>query len=379
MVANGIDRIGEFETLFRGRRIGLITSPSGLTRDFTPTIDRLAGKFTLAALYSPEHGVRGDVEAGGDVDTYVDPVVHVPVYSIYRKDSKRLTDEMLDGVDMVVYDIQDVGTRYYTFISTLLYAMEECARSGRELVVLDRLNPLGGETVEGNLLREEYRSFVGIYPLCMRYGLTAGEFARMADEQRGLHCRLHVVPCAGWERRMLFPDTDRLWVMPTPGIPRFETALLYPGMCLFEGTNISEGRGTACPFEMVGAPFIDGRALAQAMNDKALPGVRFRPVFFKPTASKHSGVACSGIQVHVTDPCEVRAVETGVRLLFEIRRRYPEQFAFRPPVREGGRPMIDLLGGSDELRRADDAEPLLESWREESRRFARTAREYHMY
>ncbi len=379
MVCCGIDRLDEYEELFRGKRLGLITSPTGLDADLVPTIDRLHERFHLTALFSPEHGVRGDVAPGGTVETYTDPYVHVPVYSIYRKDSQRLTDEMLRDVDMVVYDIQDVGARFYTFVSTLLYAMEECARTGRELTVLDRPDPLGGEVVEGNILREEFRSFIGAFPMCNRYGLTAGEFARMADDRLGLHCRLHVVPCADWQRRMLFPETGMVWVPPSMNIPRFETAMLYPGMCLTEGTNLSEGRGTTTPFEIVGAPFIDAPALAKAMEAKKLPGVRFRPVYFRPTASKFEGQTCAGVQVHVTDPAALRAVDVGVELLMEIRRRYPQDFAFRPAEKEGARPAIDLLGGGDEFRQASDTRQLLEAWHGQAARFAQEKKPYHLY
>ena len=379
MLRCGGDRREEYEALFRGKRLGLITAPTGLTADWVPTIDRLHDRFHLAALFSPEHGVRGDVEPGGAVETYTDPYGHVPVYSIYRRDSKRLTDGMLRDVDMVVYDIQDVGARFYTFISTLLYAMEDCARIGREFTVLDRPDPLGGEVVEGNSPDAGCRSFVGAYPLCNRYGLTAGEFARMADDRLRLGCRLHVVPCDGWERRTLFPETGGVWVPPSPNMPRFETALLYPGMCLTEGTTLSEGRGTAFPFEIVGAPYIDARALARAMEEKRLPGVRFRPVYFRPAASKYEGEFCAGVQVHVTAPSAVRAVDVGVELLMEVRRRYPRQFGFRPPARAGGRPFIDLLSGGDELRKAADAGELLARWHKQSARFERENRQYHLY
>lgn len=380
MVLNGIDRIEKYEGIFKGKRIGLITSPSGLTRDFKSAINILHEKFRLTALFSPEHGVRGNIGAGGLVDTYNDPYINVPVYSLYRKDSKRLTKEMLNEVDMVVYDIQDVGTRYFTFIYTMLYAMEDCAREGKEFVVLDRLNPLDGVTVEGNILENRFESFVGAYNLCMRYGLTVGEFANMANIERSIGCSLYVIPCEGWDRTMLFPDTKRWWVMPTMGIPRFDTALLYPGMCLFEGTNLSEGRGTTCPFEIIGAPFIDAQRLSDDMNLKKLPGVAFRPVYFKPATSKFEGQQCGGVQIHILDPRRVKPVEVGVELLFHIRNRYDEQFKFLPPFKEGSRPFIDLLGGSSKLREKDaDKEMLLEQYRQDSKQFEYRKQAYHLY
>jgi len=379
MVRNGIDRIGKYAHLFKGKRVGLITAPTGLNADFVSTIQILHENFNLTALFSPEHGVRGDIEAGGEVGTYTDPITGVPVYSLYRKDSKRMTRDMLDAVDVVVYDIQDVGVRYYTFIYTMLYALEDCAKAGKAFVVLDRIDPLDGLTVEGNILKPGYLSFVGNYPLTVRYGLTAGEVALMANEQMNWNGKLHVVPCEGWERRMLFPETGRIWVHPSMGIPRFETALLYAGTCLFEGTNLSEGRGTTFPFEMIGAPFIEPQRLADEMNGRKLPGVRFRPVYFKPTASKFRGELCGGVQLYVTDVRAIRPLETGISLLYTIKRHY-EPFAFLPPVKEGSRPFIDLLCG-DSLYRDDSVgmEALLEQFREESRQFARIKRQYHLY
>ncbi|WP_189010985.1 exo-beta-N-acetylmuramidase NamZ family protein [Paenibacillus marchantiophytorum] len=379
MILNGIDGIRQYAHLFKGKRLGLITAPTGLNSDFVSTIQILHEQFQLTALFSPEHGVRGDQAAGAQVETYLDPITKVPVYSLYRKDSKRLTQAMLDEVDMVVYDIQDVGVRYYTFIYTMLYALEDCARAGKPFVILDRINPLDGVTVEGNQLKLGYQSFVGNYPLCVRYGLTVGELATMVNDQMNWQCELHVVRCQGWERQMLFPETGRQWVMPSMGIPRFETALLYTGTCLFEGTNLSEGRGTTVPFEIVGAPFIDAQKLADDMNAKKLPGVLFRPVYFKPTFSKFQGEPCSGVQLHVLDTRTIRPLETGVALLYTIKNNY-EQFAFLPPVKEGSRPFIDLLGG-DKVYREDsvDVPALLEQFREESQLFGQIKERYHLY
>ena len=380
MIRNGVDRMEEYAHWFEGKRIGLITSPTGLTADLKSTIQVLHERYHLAALFSPEHGVRGDLAAGALVDTYNDPLTGVPVYSLYRKDSKRLTQEMLDEVDLVVYDIQDVGVRYYTFIYTMLYALEDCALAGKEIVILDRMNPLGGVTVEGNVLKDGFQSFVGNYPLAVRYGLTAGEVAVMANEQMGWKAELRVVPCDGWNRHMLYPDTGRFWIMPSLGLPRFESAVLYPGTCLFEGTNVSEGRGTTAPFEMIGAPFIEAEKLAEEMNSCKLPGVVFRPVYFKPSFSKFTGELCRGVQLHVTDYRNFRPFEAGMTLLNTIRKQYSD-FHFLPPVRENGRPFIDLLGGDRAIR---DTEPaklsvFLEECRAESEKFAIMKQEFHLY
>lgn len=378
MVKNGIDRILDYSHLFKGKRIGLITTPTGITSEFVSTIQMLNDNFNLTALFSPEHGVRGDLAAGAMVETYTDSITGIPVYSLYRQDSKRMTTDMLDQVDIVVYDIQDVGVRYYTFIYTMLYALEDCAKAGKEFVVLDRVNPLDGLTVEGNVLKLGYESFVGNYPLCVRYGLTAGEVAIMANEQKEWNAKLHVVPCVGWERSMVFPQTGQIWVHPSLGIPRFETALVYGGTCLFEGTNLSEGRGTTFPFEIIGAPFINGESLANEMNGRGLPGVRFRPVYFKPTTSKFEGELCAGVQIYVTDALTYRSVETGVTLLYTVKRNY-EEFAYLPPLKHGSRPFIDLLCGDKLYREEAGLTEMLEKFREESRDFAREKQKYHLY
>lgn len=300
MVLNGLDHLADAAPWLKGRRLGLITSTSGVTRMLTSGIDAIHAQFPLTALFGPEHGVRGDHDAGATVETYTDPATRLPVYSLYRKDSQHMTPEMLDLVDTVIYDIQDIGARFYTYISTLLYVMRDCAAAGKELVVLDRINPLGGK-VEGGLLQPGFESFVGAYPLTTRYGLTPGEFARLANEEQHIGCQLHVLPVLGWKREMLFPETGLYWMMPSPAIPNFETALLYPGTCLTEATNISEGRGTSAPFELIGAPFINGAALADRMNAKKLPGVIFTAAYFTPSASKHAGRRCEGVHIHLTD------------------------------------------------------------------------------
>ncbi|MDF2934632.1 MAG: hypothetical protein K0Q90_5 [Paenibacillaceae bacterium] len=380
MVQYGVENLRDWAHLLKGKRLGLITSPTGLTQEFVSTVDLLHEQFHLAALFSPEHGVRGDQEAGGLIETYRDERTGVPVYSLYRQDSKRLTPEMLDQVDMVVYDIQDAGARFYTFIYTMLYALEDCAKAGKAFMVLDRPNPLGGAVVEGNRLREGFQSFVGNYPgLAIRYGLTAGELALMANDQLGLKADLYVAQMKDWSRHMLFPDTGNMWVPPSMGLPRFGTALLYPGTCLIEGTNLSEGRGTPLPFELIGAPYLDGDRLASEMNRLALPGVRFRSAHFKPSFSKHQGELCHGVQVHITDLRALRPVETGIRLIDILRRNW-EEFAFLEPFREGGRPCMDLLWGDSLLREgALPVEALLEQLQEESAAFAKEKEKYHLY
>lgn len=379
MVKNGIDRIKEYNQVFSGRRLGLITSISGVDTMLKSSIDILSSHYHLTALFSPEHGVRGNVDAGGDVETYRDPYTGITVYSLYRKDSKRLTEEMMNQVDAVVYDIQDLGVRYYTFISTMYYAMQECARYNKEFIVLDRLNPLG-DKVEGNLLGKGYESFIGAYPLCIRYGMTVGELAGMIYDEQNFKFPLTVIPIEGWKRNMLFPDTGNIWVMPSLGIPRFETALLYPGTCLFEGTNLSEGRGTSAPFEIIGAPYVDAYKFTGYMNSKKLPGVVFSPAYFVPTSSKHKRESCEGVHIHIKDPKEVSSTQLGLHLLYAFRECYPQEFAFLPPYREGGRQSIELLFGNGKLLDENcSIEELLSDYQKDSKIFYQRKQNYHRY
>lgn len=313
MVLFGADRVAEYKDLFAGR-VALLTSPSGRTTSNQSTIEVLQGCCDLQLLLAPEHGVRGDKAAGALFSDETDTESGLPVRSLYTKDSKRLSNETLSKFDTLVYDNADVGCRYYTFISTLRYCIEDCAAAGKRLVVLDRPNPLG-DWVEGGLLREEVTSFVGCYPLTVCYGLTCGELAGMMNAELNAGCDLHIVPCGGLTRNMTFRDWDHYWVMPSLGIPRYETALLYPGTCLIEGTNCSEGRGTADPFAIIGAPFIRAEEFARAFNGLNCPGVTATPTYFTPTASKHQGQLCGGIHLHIVDEYALEPVKMGVKLL----------------------------------------------------------------
>lgn len=343
MVQFGADRTAEFAHFFTGR-VALLTGPSGRTRSNQSTIQVLKDRCDLQLLLAPEHGVRGDKAAGAFFADEIDPESGLPVCSLYTKESKRLSSQLLERFDTLVYDIADVGCRYYTFISTLYGCITDCAAAGKRLVVLDRPNPLG-DRVEGGLLQEEVSSFVGCYPIPVCYGLTCGELARMMNEEQHLGCDLKIVPCANLTREMTFRDWNHYWVMPSLGIPRFETALLYPGTCLIEGTCLSEGRGTADPFAIIGAPFIEADRFSRSMNHLNLPGVVTTPVYFTPTTSKHQGQLCGGIHLHITDEKQLRPVELGVRLLDLLRKCYPDDFRLLPPFREGGKPFLSLLAG----------------------------------
>ena len=378
MVKFGIDRVGEYRHLLEGR-VALITAPSGRTADNRSSIDRLKEVCDLRLLLAPEHGVRGDKGAGELFEDCIDQPSGLPMMSLYRKGSKGLSPQALELFDTLVYDIQDVGCRYYTFISTLKNAMEDCARANKRLVVLDRGNPLGG-TVEGTTLLPDCRSFVGCWALPQRYGLTCGEFAQMVNAEDNIGCDLHVVPCEGLTRSMTFPDWGRLWVMPSLAMPRYETALLYPGTCLFEGTNWSEGRGTADPFAIIGAPGVDADRLSDAFNGLKLAGVVSTPVYFVPSASKHKGETCGGVHLHITDEKALRPVELGYRLLDLARTLFPETFEILPPYSEGGKPFISLLAGNRKLECDSwSVEEMLQRQEQDCAAFREKTEKYRLY
>ena len=378
MVKFGIDRVGEYHHLLEGR-VALITAPSGRTADNRSSIDRLKEVCDLRLLLAPEHGVRGDKGAGELFEDCIDQPSGLPMMSLYRKGSKGLSSQALELFDTLVYDIQDVGCRYYTFISTLKNAMEDCARANKRLVVLDRGNPLGGR-VEGTTLLPDCRSFVGCWALPQRYGLTCGEFAQMVNAEDNIGCDLYVVPCEGLTRSMTFPDWGRLWVMPSLAMPRYETALLYPGTCLFEGTNWSEGRGTADPFAIIGSPGVDADWLSDAFNGLKLEGVVSTPVYFVPSASKHKGETCGGVHLHITDEKALRPVELGYRLLDLARTLFPESFEILPPYSEGGKPFISLLAGNRKLECGSwSVEEMLQRQERDCAAFREKAEKYRLY
>jgi len=340
----------------RGLRVGAIVNPTSVDGRFRHVADLLdsAPGVTLAALFGPEHGVRGEVQYMEAVDEARDPRTGVPMYSLYGStvDSLRPRPEWLDGLDAVVFDIQDVGSRYYTYVYTMALAMEACAKAGVRFVVLDRPNPLGGERVEGNLVEPGFRSFVGLYPLPNRHGMTVGELARLLNAEERFGCDLAVVPCLGWSRKMRWADTGLAFVPPSPNMPTPDTAQVYPGMCLLEGTNLSEGRGTCRPFEQFGAPYLDAADIVSALERHRLPGLALRPVHFVPTWDKHRGAGCSGAFLHVTDPEVFASVRTGLAVVAEARKRGGREFQWRAEAYEfvTDVPAFDLLCGSARVR-----------------------------
>ncbi len=372
-VRNGIDNLDEADALLRGRRLGLATNPTGVDRNLVSTADILRERYDLVALYGPEHGIRGDAQAGDHVGSAVDSRTGLPAHSLYGG-SRHLSTETAAGVDVLVFDMQDIGVRYFTYLYTLTNLMADCAALGIPLVLLDRVNPLGG-AVEGTLLDERFASFVGKFAIPNRYGLTIGEFARFVNGEHGLGCDLHVVPCAGWRRSLRWEDTDLNWVPPSPNMPTTETALCYPGTCFIEGTNLSEGRGTARPFELIGAPWLDADDFAGELNALGLPGVRFRPAHFQPWFSKHAGQPCHGVQVHITDRNAFQPVRSGLALVAAVARQPGFEW-----VKTDGRPFIDLLAGSDALRQPGfEGERFLADGAAAVQGFELLARKYMLY
>jgi uncharacterized protein YbbC (DUF1343 family) len=343
---------------WRGLRIGLVCNPTTVDRRLVHLVDLLAGRsdVKLARLFGPEHGVRGTAQDMVDVDGVArDARSGVPVVSLYGKsfESLRPKPETLEGLDALVFDIQDVGSRYYTYIYTMMLCMEAAAKARLPFWLLDRPNPIGGVEVEGNLVEKGFESFVGLHPLPVRHGMTAGELAALFKAERGIDCELHVVALEGWRRAMLYDETGLPWVPPSPNMPTLDTALCYPGQCLLEGTNLSEGRGNTRPFEVFGAPFIEPHALAAKLAGLDLPGVTYRPLWFQPTFHKHAGQQCGGLMLHVTDRRAFRPFATGLAVVAAVRELWPEQFRWRTETYEfvEGILAFDLLCGTDRVRR----------------------------
>ena len=375
--------------VLRGQRVGLISNPTGIVPDLRHEIDVIAasGKVNLVAAFGPEHGFRGSADAGGSEGNYVDPRTGVPVYDTYGKNANQIAAYYRQaGVETVVFDIQDVGARFYTYIWTMYDCMVAASQAGVRFVVLDRPNPITGVAALGPVMHPEYASFVGLKPISQQHGMTIGELARLfngeflpEDVNANGSVSLSVLKAEGWRREMWQEETGQPWVMPSPNMPRVETAVVYPGTCLFEATNLSEGRGTTRPFELIGAPYID-YPWADALQAKNLPGVEFREAHFVPLASKHLGVTCTGVQLHVTDRVQFGAIRTAIAMIITAKRLYPAGFAWR----ESAAPYwIDKLTGSDQVRLAIDSgadvDEVVVGWRRELAAFSRTRKKYLLY
>jgi beta-N-acetylhexosaminidase len=373
----------EEKHLIEGKRVGLITNPTGVDQELNSIVDTLHNDpdTELTALYGPEHGVRGDAQAGQYVDFYIDEKTGLPVYSLYGP-TRKPTPEMLEDIDVLLFDIQDVGTRFYTYIYTMAYAMEAAQENDIPIVVLDRPNPLSGLKVEGPVLDMKYASFVGNYAIPLRHGMTVGELAKLFNEEFGIGADLTVVEMNGWKRNMYYDDTPLEFVMPSPNMPTLETALVYPGGALIEGTNVSEGRGTTKPFELIGAPFMNADDVATELNNLKLSGVTFRAASFTPTFSKHAGSLSHGIQIHITDRDTFKPVETGLHIVKTIHDMYPEDFQFRAE-NSAGISFFDNLIGNSWIRKGIEegrsVEDLVSQWQGDLSEFNKVRKQYLIY
>lgn len=375
----GIDLIDQNLELFKGKRVGLITNPTGINSEFESTIDILKKKVNLVAMFSPEHGVRGNFQAGERFDTYIDDATGVEVYSLYNKD-KKPTKEMMDKIDILCIDIQDGGSRFYTYIYTMAYAMMAAKEFNKEFVVFDRPNPANGKDFEGNILDLEYRSFVGYYPILQRHGMTIAELALLFNKEYEIECDLKLILMDGWKREMYYEDTNLLWVMPSPNFPTPLTAIVYNATCIFEGTNVSEGRGTTAPFQTVGAPYVNTFDYANKLNDLNLEGVYFRPTYFTPTFSKHKEVLCGGVELHILDREKFQAVKTGWTMLEVIREMYPDDFVVLKPWVEGRPRMLEFNTGTNYiLNRVYSLEEQYKILVKDTKEFSKTREKYLLY
>jgi uncharacterized protein YbbC (DUF1343 family) len=367
--------------------VGLVANPASIDGAFVHTADRLrrANDVTLAALFGPQHGFHADLQDNMIESPHArDACRQVPVYSLYSE-TREPTAEMLQGLDLLLIDLQDVGTRVYTFVYTMANCMRAAARANLPVIVCDRPNPIGGVGVEGPVLEPGYESFVGQFPIPLRHGMTIGELALLFNAEFGLGATLQVERMEGWQRDMHFDQTCLPWVMPSPNMPTLDTAFVYPGAVLFEGTLLSEGRGTTRPFEVMGAPWLQAERLSAALNGYRMPGVYFRPVWFEPTFQKHAGKTCGGCQLHVTNRRDFEPVFAAVAWLHEAHQQGGEAFAWRQPPYEyeASKMPIDILAGTATLRAQIDAdEPpagIVESWRPGLDAFAGTRKRYLLY
>ncbi|HKQ05989.1 MAG TPA: DUF1343 domain-containing protein [Blastocatellia bacterium] len=373
--------------LLAGARVGLIVHPASINSRFAHTADLFFDdrRIQLTALFGPQHGIRGETQDNMiEWQSFRDSRTGLPAYSLYGE-TRKPTTEMLDEVDALVFDVQDVGTRVYTFIYTMALAMQAARDTGKRFVVLDRPNPINGLQIEGNLLETEYASFVGMYPIPMRHGMTVGELALMFNQAFGIGCDLEVVKMQGWRRAMWFDETGLPWVLPSPNIPTPDTTTVYPGMVMIEGTAVSEGRGTTRPFEIIGAPYIEPHRLVERLSDEELPGCVLRPLHFEPTFHKFAGERCGGLQIHVTDRGAYKPVLTGVAVIAAIRELYPAQFAWKTPPYEyvHDRLPFDVINGGATLREVIEgnrsAGEIEASWRPGLEDFAARRRPFLLY
>jgi uncharacterized protein YbbC (DUF1343 family) len=370
-----------------GNRFGLLCNPASVDQNYCHAGELIHRKFPdqLKALYSPQHGFFSEKQDNMiESDDTIHPFLKIPVYSLYGK--TRIPDKnMLDPIDILIIDLQDVGTRVYTFIYTMSYCLEAAKKFGKKVIVLDRPNPVNGRMVEGNLLTPEFASFVGRYPMPMRHGLTIGELSFFFNNAFGIGCELEVIPMQGWKRDMFFTDTGLPWIPPSPNMPSPVTAMVYPGQVLWEGTNVSEGRGVTLPFEIFGAPFFDTKRLLSTIGGNKLPGSVLRPVVFEPTFNKWRGSACNGFHIHITDPYEFKPYITTLKLLHAVIVQHRNAFQWKqtPYEYEFDKLAIDLIIGDKNIRQRieslEDIQDIEQSWLDDLKTFEEKSREYHLY
>ncbi len=387
-VKTGLDRVHEYHNLFKNKRIGIITNHTGYNSEGKHIVDIFAAmeSVEITALFGPEHGIRGAGEAGEKIASENDPIRNIPIYSLYGK-TRKPTSEMLAAVDILVFDIQDIGARFYTYIYTMALAMEAAAEHGKKFVVLDRPNPISGTIVEGNILEEAFATFVGLYPIPVRHGLTAGELAQLFNEEgwlkNGVKANLTVIPLKNWQRNQWFDETGLRYIKPSPNMPNLASATTYPGICLLEGTNVSEGRGTEIPFQILGAPWIDQTQLAAKLNDLQLPGVAFRDTVFTPvsisgasTNPKHRNKICGGVFVAVKNREAYQSYLTGIHIVNTIHKLYPDSLKWR--IKH-----FDRLCGTAAVREtiqgSGNIDSLITSWEEQFSSFMKTRKKYLIY
>jgi uncharacterized protein YbbC (DUF1343 family) len=384
----GIERLLETPPgWLKEKRIGLLVNQASVDSRLRHTADLLVDYCAdhVTALFGPQHGIQGEKQDNMvESEDFIHPRFNIPVFSLYGA-TRFPTREMLEEIDILIIDLPDVGTRVYTFISTMAYCLQAAKQHGKKVVVLDRPNPIGGENVEGNLLKEECRSFVGVYPLPMRHGLTMGELALLFNRHHRIGCELDVIPMEGWKRSMMFDDTGLFWCPPSPNMPTLETAMVYPGQIILEGTNLSEGRGTTRPFELFGAPFIDPHRLKKRVDSRKLSGVAFRDLFFQPTFHKWHNEVCGGLQIHVTDPGAYKPYITTLSVIQDVIALYPDHFAWRLPPYEYEKEKIpvDMITGDKSVRegieRQQEIADLEKSWQEELRNFKEMTQPFLLY
>ena len=388
MVSSGIDRFEKiFPEKFRGSKAGILIHPASVNKKLSHTKEVLlkSRKIKIKAFFGPQHGIFGNTQDNMiEWEGFLDKETGIPVFSLYGK-TRKPTSQMLDDIDIFIIDLQDIGARYYTFIWTMALCMEACEKKGIPVIVLDRVNPIGGHLTEGPLIQAEFTSFVGLHPLPVRHGMTIGEIALYFRDKFYQRLDLTVIPLKGWRRFFWFDNTGLPWVMPSPNMPTLETAEVYPGMCLFEGTTISEGRGTTRPFEIFGAPFIEPEKLVRRLKDFKLKGVFFRPLYFTPTFNKFSGELCGGAQIHITDREKFKPFKTAVAIIFAIKELYPHVDLWRKPPYEYEFEKLpfDILSGSEKLRKDIEKGIKLKEmeqwWEEENESFEKTRKQNLIY